>query len=116
MTNDMQLCFIRPSRSVKSGLIESFSGRLRDECLNGEWFSSLDHTRQKLAEFRSHYYHHRPHSLLADRKPAAFAQQIAAIGSPTAPCLPPFAPRREAGAVPLQSRLLQALERETRVN
>ena len=110
MANDVQLCFIRPGRPVENGFVESFNGRLRDECLNVEWFSSLDDARQKLAKFRAHYNHHRPHSSLADRTPAAFAQQMAALRSPTAPCEPPFAPRIEAGALPLQSRLLEALE------
>jgi putative transposase len=110
MANDVQLCFIRPGRPVENGFIESFNGRLRDECLNVEWFSSLDDARQKLAKFRAHYNHYRPHSSLADRTPAAFAQQMAALRSPTAPCEPPFAPRIEAGALPLQSRLLEALE------
>src|SRR5713226_561549 len=50
------------------------SGRLRDECLNVEWFSSLDDARQKLGKFREHYNHQRPHSALADRTPAAFAE------------------------------------------
>ena len=35
----VQLCFIRPGRPVENGFIESFNGRLRDECLNVEWFS-----------------------------------------------------------------------------
>ena len=73
MSNDVQLCFIRPGRPVENGFIESFNGRLRDECLNVEWFSSLDDARQKLAKFREHYNHQRPHSALADRTPAAFA-------------------------------------------
>jgi hypothetical protein len=64
----------------------------------------MDDARQKLAKFRAHYNHHRPHSSLADRTPAAFAQQMAARREP------PFAPRIEAGALPLQSRLLEALE------
>jgi putative transposase len=33
----VQLCFIRPGRPVENGFIESFNGRLRDECLNVEW-------------------------------------------------------------------------------
>jgi putative transposase len=110
MTNDVQLSFIRPGRPVENGFIESFNGRLRDECLNVEWFSSLDDARQKLAKFRAHYNHHRPHSSLAERTPAAFAPQMVALRSPTAPCEPPLAPRLEAGALPLQSRLLEALE------
>ncbi len=73
MGNEVQLCFIRPGRPVENGFIESFNGRLRDECLNVEWFSSLDDARQKLVRFREHYNHQRPHSALADRTPAAFA-------------------------------------------
>ena len=69
-----QLCFIRPARPVENALIESFNGRLRDECLNVEWFTSLEDARQKLAKFREHYNHQRPHSALADRTPAAFAE------------------------------------------
>jgi len=73
MANEVQLCFIRPGRPVENGFIESFNGRLRDECLNVEWFSSLEDARQKLAQFRQHYNHQRPHSALADRTPADFA-------------------------------------------
>jgi putative transposase len=73
MANAVQLCFIRPGRPVENGFIESFNGRLRDECLNVEWFSSLEDARQKLAKFREHYNHQRPHSALADRTPADFA-------------------------------------------
>jgi len=47
---------------VENAFIESFNGRLRDECLNVEWFSSLEDARQKLAKFREHYNHQRPHS------------------------------------------------------
>lgn len=65
---------IRPGRPVENGFIESFNGRLRDECLNVEWFSSLEDARTKLAKFREHYNHQRPHSALADRAPAVFAE------------------------------------------
>jgi len=108
--NNVQLCFIRPGRPVENGFIESFNGRLRDESLNVEWFSSLEDARQKLAKFREHYNHQRPHSSLADRTPAAFAQQMAALRSPTAPCKPPFAPGMGTEALPFQSRFLEALE------
>ena len=74
MTNKVQLRFIWPGRPVENGFIENFNGRLRDECLNVEWFSSLDDARQKLAKFREHYNHQRPHSALADRTPAASAE------------------------------------------
>jgi hypothetical protein len=61
-------------KDVENGFIESFNGRLRNECLNVEWFVSLADARQKLAKFRQHYNHERPHSSLADRTPAAFAE------------------------------------------
>ena len=69
----VQLCFIRPGRPVENGFIESFNGRLRDECLNVEWFTSLQEARGKLAAWRNHYNHARPHSALDDRTPAMFA-------------------------------------------
>lgn len=73
MVHDVQLCFIRPGRPVKNGFIESFNGRLRDKCLDVEWFVSLTEPCQKLAKFREHYNHERPHSSLADQTPAEFA-------------------------------------------
>jgi hypothetical protein len=72
MGNGVQLCFIRPGRPAENGFIESFNGRLRDEFLNV--FSSLEDARQKLAKFRKHYNYEQPHSALADRTPAAFAE------------------------------------------
>jgi putative transposase len=79
--NGVQLCFIRPGRPVENGFIESFNGRLRDECLSVEWFSSLGKAREKLAAWRDHYNHRRPHSALDDRTPASFAALLCA--SPT---------------------------------
>ena len=74
MGNGVQLCFMRPGRPVENGFIESFNGRLRDECLNVEWFASLEDARRKLAEFREHYNHQRPPSALADPTPAGSAE------------------------------------------
>ncbi len=71
--NAVYLDFIRPGRPVENGYIESFNGRLRDECLNVEVFFSLADARHKLAWWRQDYNHHRPHSSLADRTPAEFA-------------------------------------------
>lgn len=74
----VQLCFIRPGRRVENGFIESFNGRLRDECLNVEWFSSLGEARDGLARWRHHYNRVRPHSALGDRSPASFADAYTA--------------------------------------
>jgi putative transposase len=71
--NGVHLAFIRPGRPVENGYIESFNGKLRDECLNVEAFFTLADARHKLALWRQDYNHHRPHSSLADRTPAEFA-------------------------------------------
>lgn len=71
--NGVHLDFIRPGRPVENAYIESFNGRLRDECLNVEVFFSLADARRKLAIWLHDYNHHRPHSALADRTPAEFA-------------------------------------------
>ena len=71
--NGVQLSFIRPGRPVENGFIESFNGRLRDECLNVEWFTSLEEARRQLALWRDHYNYRRPHSALDDRSPSVFA-------------------------------------------
>jgi hypothetical protein len=72
-SNGVHLDFIRPGRPVENGYIESFSGKLRDECLNVEVFFSLADARRKLALWLDDYNDHRPHSALADRTPAEFA-------------------------------------------
>lgn len=72
--HDVRLCFIRPGRPVENGFVESFNGRLRDECLNVSWFSSLTDANRKLTSWRSHYNEQRPHSALDDRPPAVFAK------------------------------------------
>jgi putative transposase len=71
--NGVHLDFIRPGRPVENGYIESFNGRLRDECLNVEVFFTLADARRKLALWLHDYNYHRPHSALADRTPAEFA-------------------------------------------
>jgi transposase InsO family protein len=71
--NGVHLDFIRPGKPVENGYIESFNGKLRDECLNVEVFFTLTDARRKLHLWRRDYNHHRPHSSLADRTPAEFA-------------------------------------------
>ena len=69
----VRLEFIQPGKPVQNAYVESFNGLLRHECLNVEWFVSMDDARQKLAKFREHYNEQRPVSALADRTPADFA-------------------------------------------
>lgn len=74
MDHEVKLCFIRPGRPVENGFVESFNGRLRDECLNVAWFTSIDDARRRLDLWRTDYNERRPHSALDDRTPAEFAQ------------------------------------------
>ncbi len=72
-SHGIQLDFIRPGKPVENSYIESFNGRLRDECLNVQIFFSLADARQKLAEWRDDHNQVRPHSALGDRAPAEVA-------------------------------------------
>jgi putative transposase len=78
--NGVHLDFIRPGKPVENGYIESFNGKLRDECLNVEVFFTLADARRKLHLWRRDYNHQRPHSALADRTPAEFAATCSSGG------------------------------------
>lgn len=73
--NQVKLHFIEPGKPTQNGKIESFNGRLRDECLNQEWFTSLFHARCVLAAWMDDYNTVRPHSALNYQTPAQWAQQ-----------------------------------------
>jgi putative transposase len=70
------LDFIRPGRPMENGYIESFNGKVRDECLNMHWFADLDEARRLLDAWRRHYNTERPHSSLGDRPPEAYAASL----------------------------------------
>lgn len=69
------LHFIDPGKPVQNAYIESFNGRLRDECLNSHWFVSLDDARATIAHWRDDYNGARPHSGLAGCTPLEFAKR-----------------------------------------
>lgn len=71
--NKIALDFIHPGRPVENGFIESFNGRLRDECLNANWFESLQEAGRTIEAWRLDYNEVRPHSSLGDLCPAAYA-------------------------------------------
>ena len=64
--------YIQPGKPQQNAFVESFNGRLRDECLNETAFSSLSEARSLLAEWQSDYNHVRPHSALANQTPEEF--------------------------------------------
>lgn len=69
----VRLEFIQPGKPVQNAYVESFNGRLRDECLNANWFTSLNDAKRKIEEWRQDYNQQRPHSSLAYLSPATFA-------------------------------------------
>lgn len=71
----VQLDFIRPGKPVENAFIESFNGRLRDECLNVHQFASLAEAQAILDAWRVDYNHHRPHGSLGHLTPSEFVSQ-----------------------------------------
>jgi putative transposase len=71
----VQLHFSRPGKPVDNAFIESFNGRLRDECLNTNWFYGLEHAREVINEWLEDYNERRPHSSLAGLTPAEYERK-----------------------------------------
>jgi putative transposase len=67
--NSVTLDYSRPGRPTDNPFIESFNGSFRDECLNTNWFLSLDDARDKIESFRRDYNEYRPHSSLQGLTP-----------------------------------------------
>ena len=65
--------YIAPGKPTQDAFVESFNGRLRDECLNETLFTSIPHARSVLAAWRQDYNTVRPHSKLGGRTPAEIA-------------------------------------------
>ena len=71
----VRIDFIAPGKPTQNPYVESFNGKLRDECLNEHWFTSLADARRILAAWRLDYNTVRPHSSLQNLTPEQFAQQ-----------------------------------------
>lgn len=70
------LLHIQPGRPMQNGRVESFNGRLRDECLNASWFLTLADAKQKIEAWREDYNGERPHSSLGYQTPEEFARGL----------------------------------------
>ncbi len=71
----VKLEFIRPGKPMDNGHIESFNGKLRDECLNQNAFLSLAAARDSLERWRQDYNRERPHSSLGWMSPEAYRKR-----------------------------------------
>jgi putative transposase len=68
----IQTLYIRPGSPWQNAFGESFNGRLRDECLNVEWFNNLWEAKVVIERWRRHYNEERPHSSLKYQTPVEF--------------------------------------------
>jgi putative transposase len=67
--------FSRPGKPMDNATVESFNGSFRDECLNVNWFLSMEDAREKIEKWRRDYNEFRPHSSLGDLTPRQFADK-----------------------------------------
>jgi putative transposase len=70
--NDVTLDFSRPGKPTDNPYIESFNGSFRDECLNLNWFLSVEDARRKIEAWREEYNSFRPHQSLGGLSPDMF--------------------------------------------
>jgi putative transposase len=71
--------YIDPGKPWQNGANESFNGKLRDECLNMEWFATRAEARVKIESWRVRYNHARPHSSLDYQTPARVMEKALAL-------------------------------------
>jgi len=79
------LRLIEPGKPNQNAYIESFNGRLRDECLNEHWFTSLAHAQVVIESWRREYNEERPKKALGGMTPAAYAKQLATNAATVTP-------------------------------
>ena len=75
----IRLRFVRPGKPVENAFAESFNGRLRDECLNINWFMSVRHAGEVIESWRQDYNEVRPPTSLKGMTPKEFADSMAGL-------------------------------------
>lgn len=74
--NGIKPLFIAPGKPWQNGRGESFNGKLRDECLSREWFSSVKEAQAIIESWRKFYNEERPHSSLEYLTPFEFKSKM----------------------------------------
>lgn len=74
--HQVTLRLIEPGKPNQNAYVESFNGRLRDECLNEHWFLNLDHARMLIDVWRREYNEDRPKRHLDGLTPAQYAKKL----------------------------------------
>jgi putative transposase len=78
LERQIELVRIQPEKPTQNARVESFNGRLREECLNLSWFQNRFDARRETAAWRKEYNQERPHSSLGYKTPKEFAATQAA--------------------------------------
>jgi putative transposase len=73
--NNVKLDFSRPAKPTDNPFIESFNGKLRQECLDQHWFNSLEEAKVVIEAWRKEYNQERPHRSLGGQTPLEFEGQ-----------------------------------------
>ena len=94
--NGVQLDFVRPGKPTENGMIESFHGRFRDECLNCNEFESLADAQSRIEAWRMDYNYQRPHSALGHLTPKEYIRMHQPAGVRS--CRIPFTNCTASGA------------------
>jgi putative transposase len=68
--------YIQPGKPMQNGYVESFNGKIRDECLNENVFETLAEAKVLIEMWRKDYNEERPHSSLKGLTPEAYSRQI----------------------------------------
>jgi putative transposase len=71
----VKLDFIRPVKTTKNGKVETFNGRLRDECPSVNEFATPDDVKTVFRAWRHDYNHCRPHGLLGNPTPSGYGRK-----------------------------------------
>ena len=74
--NGIDWHYIQPGNPTQNAFIDSFNGKLQDECLNETLFSSMTDAREELNKWQEDYNHQRPHSSIGNLTPSEFAEKI----------------------------------------
>jgi putative transposase len=74
LEQQIELVHIQPGKPTQNAQVESFHGKLREECLRVSWFQNLFDARRKIGDWRRDYNQQRPHSSLGYRTPCEFAE------------------------------------------
>ena len=75
-SNGVTLDFSRPGKPTDNAFVESFNGKVRAECIDQNWFLSLDDARSKCENYRREYNEERPHSAIGNKTPVEFMKSI----------------------------------------